>query len=118
MVEWLDDLCSKMHYFLKKSFNKEFYYDFSLASKAVENSIEMLRQGRAEHFLALDFFQEEVVGAVSIQNFDNDSSLLDLINSWGNSHPHNQAFLSNNVLGIGFSYNSERNILYSTIRLR
>jgi len=117
IIEWLNSLCPKLQNLLQIKLQKEYSYNFTFASQAVQNSIQMMESQRTEHFEPLNPpTLAEVIATVTVEGND-ESTLVKLINIWDKSNKHRDLLRDYNSLGIGFAYDLGRNILYTTVRL-
>ena len=117
IIEWLNSLCPKLQNLLQIKLQKEYSYNFTFASQAVQNSIQMMESQRTEHFEPLTSpAAAEVIATVSVENND-ESTLVKIVDKWDRSDEHRKLLKENSSLGIGFAYDLGRNLLYATVRL-
>jgi hypothetical protein len=118
VIEWVDGLCPRLHHVLQVSFSKQFpYYSLELANLATQNSIAMLNTGVVHHHLPLQHPTLAEVVNFSFVNGNDEAALWQIANSWRESSKHRPLLQSYPVIGIGFAYDSSRDMLYVTARL-
>ncbi|HJX51058.1 MAG TPA: CAP domain-containing protein [Candidatus Nanoarchaeia archaeon] len=117
IIEWLNTLCPRLQHLLQIRFQKEYIYNFSFASQATNNSVQMMDRQRSGHFEPLNPpAVAEVITSVNVGK-DDESTLIKMIESWEKSPQHTNVLRNNNSLGIGFAYDLGTNVIYTTIRL-
>lgn len=117
-IEWLNSLCPRLKHILQVEFSKEFQYDLDLAHQATINSQEMLDSGVLGHIHHIEPPTLAEVVTYSFLRGNDEWALRKMAGLYKESYKHSELLRRYDIMGMGFAYSEESDILFNSIRLR